>query len=172
MLQLRLKELDLHSNIKMLDTRRPLQVADIRTTRWTKANNGRLLPLNSEAWRKLRAHVLAGEPLCRHCTAMGLTVAATEIDHRDNNPANNDRVNLCPLCKPCHSRKTGRDMGHNVRMGCDVHGMPLDQAHHWNKPATGVLTSRDAAGSEISPATGNAEPIGSLRVIANRKDEP
>lgn len=169
MLQPRLKAIDPHANIKMLDTRPPLQVADIRTQRWTKANNGRLLPLNSEAWRKLRAHVLAGEPLCRHCTARGLTVPATEIDHRDNNPANNDPVNLCPLCRPCHSRKTAKDMGHNVRMGCDAQGKPLDPGHHWNNPASAVLTSRDATAGEISPATKDAEPTGYPHVIANCK---
>ncbi len=30
--------------------RKPLTLADIRTKRWTKKGNGRLLPLNSDAW--------------------------------------------------------------------------------------------------------------------------
>lgn len=108
------------------------------TKRVSKADNGRTLPLTSAAWRKLRRAVLASEPLCRHCTSRGLTVVATDVDHRDNNPANNSLVNLQPLCCECHSRKTHRDMGHNVSMGCAVDGTPLDHLHHWNErsPAT------------------------------------
>lgn len=131
----------------------PLQMSDIRTRRWTKAGNGRLLPLNHAAWKKLRAKVLSGEPLCRHCTARGLTVPATDVDHRDNNPANNELVNMQPLCHECHSRKTNRDMGHNVAYGCDTSGKPLDPAHHWNKPACGDLVRSAGAMSEESPAT-------------------
>jgi 5-methylcytosine-specific restriction enzyme A len=146
-----------------------LKLSDIKTDRWTKAGNGRLLPLNSAAWRKLRANVLAGEPLCRHCAAMGLNVPATEVDHQDNKPANNDPANLCPLCKPCHSRKTARDMGGNVRMGCDVHGTPLDHDHPWSNAATGVLTSREA---EVSPATHSPEPYVPLQFNAKCKEVP
>ncbi len=109
------------------------------TKRVSKADNGRLLPLTSAAWRKLRRSLLQGEPLCRMCTSRGLTVVATDLDHRDNNPANNDLLNLQPLCHECHSRKTQRDMGHNVRMGNASDGTPLDPYHHWNKPATADL---------------------------------
>ena len=123
--------------------------------RWTKADNGRVLPLNREAWRKLRRSILDAEPLCRMCTAQGLTVIATDLDHRDNNPANNELVNLQPLCHSCHSHKTMRDMGHNVRMGCATDGTPLDYQHHWNN-ATGAVLARPAA--EKSLATDGAIP--------------
>ena len=126
-----------------------------RTLRDKQLDNGRTLALNGAAWRKLRAYVLRGEPLCRHCTARGLTMAATEVDHRDDDPSNNELVNLMPLCKPCHSRKTARDMGRSVReasMGCDAQGMPLDPSHPWHKPASAVLVC-PAADSEKSPAT-------------------
>jgi 5-methylcytosine-specific restriction protein A len=55
--------------LKMVDDlpRKPLQMADIRTKRWTKKDNGRLLPLNSEAWYRLRRSVLAEQPLCQYC---------------------------------------------------------------------------------------------------------
>ena len=124
-----------------------------RTLKDKQESNGRTLALNGAAWRKLRAYVLRGEPLCRHCTARGLTVIATEVDHR-NGPADNRLESLQPLCKPCHSRQTSRDMGHNVieRMGCDASGMPLDPSHPWNKAASAVLV-RPAADSEKSPAT-------------------
>ena len=99
------------------------------------ADTRRTLPLNGAAWQRLRASVLAGEPLCRHCTARGLTVVATDLDHRDN-PGNNDAINLQPLCHECHSRKTASDHGKRVSMGCDVSGMPLDPGHAWNQKIT------------------------------------
>ena len=100
------------------------------------ADTRRTLPLNTAAWQRLRASVLAGEPLCRHCTARGLTVVATDLDHRDGNPGNNDAINLQPLCHECHSRKTASDHGKRVCMGCDVSGMPLDPGHARNQKIT------------------------------------
>lgn len=95
-------------------------------------SNGRTLGLTSKAWRDLRASVLSGEPLCRHCTMEGRTVVATDVDHRDNDPTNNDLVNLQPLCHSHHSIKTMAEM-HGIRpQGCDAHGMPLDPLHPWN----------------------------------------
>lgn len=101
----------------------------------------RLVPLNSAAWKRLRAEVLADEPLCRMCTARGLVVAATDVDHIEDSRADytddNSRENLQPLCHACHSLKTAASMGKSVTMGCDKSGLPLDPAHPWNKsPAT------------------------------------
>ena len=101
------------------------------------ADPRRTLPLNGGAWQKLRASVLAGEPLCRLCTAQGLTVPATDVDHRDGDPSNNDLVNLQPLCHECHSRKTAGDHGKTVREGCDVDGLPLGASHPWNTGPVG-----------------------------------
>ena len=135
--------------------------------RWTKANNGRVLPLNHRAWRSLRKSVLSGEPLCRMCTERGLTVVATDVDHRDNNPANNELVNLVPLCHECHSRKTQRDMGHNVAMGCASDGTPLDPWHHWNSAVRAALVGRGEA--EKSLATDESEPYVLPQFNANPK---
>ncbi len=69
----------------------------------------RTLPLGSAAWKKLRAYVLSREPFCRACVthpAGGRLVAATDVDHSDDNPANNELTNLVPLCHACHSRRT------------------------------------------------------------------
>ena len=125
-----------------------------RTLKEKQQSNGRTLALNGTAWRKLRAVVLRESPLC----ALRRTAMATEVDHRDDDPTNNDRANLSALCKPCHSRKTNADRGHHVTFGCDIHGMPLDPNHPWNL--------------EKSPATGTLGPTGSPFVSANRKDEP
>lgn len=96
----------------------------------------RTVSLNSAAWKKLRAQVLAEEPLCRMCTARGLVVAATDVDHiedsREDYTDDNRRENLCTLCHECHSLKTASSMGKRVSLGCDVRGLPLDPQHHWN----------------------------------------
>lgn len=88
----------------------------------------RTLPLNSAAWYRLRARVLAEEPLCRHCGQ-----PATDVDHLSGDPSDNRRANLQPLCHPCHSHKTGRERaGLGIVHGCDADGMPRDPAHPWN----------------------------------------
>ena len=162
--------------LKMVDdVRPPLKLADIRTKRWRKADNGRLLPLNSDAWRKLRKQVLAEEPLCRHCAAQGLTVPATEVDHM-RGAADNSRDALQALCKPCHSIKTMAELyGRPARQGCDVDGNPINPAHHWNKStgeaATGL--AGDVEGdAQKSPAADSSEPTCSPCAIANRGNEP
>lgn len=101
----------------------------------------RKLSLNSIEWKRLRAEVLASEPLCRMCTARGLVVPATDVDHivdsREDFTDDNSRENLQPLCHECHSLKTAASMGKGVSWGCDVNGRPLDPNHPWNKsPAT------------------------------------
>ena len=153
MLKPRLKEVDLlPRGIKMV------KYPSKPTQRVSKTDNGRTLPLTSAAWRKLRRSVLSSEPLCRMCTSQGKTVTATDVDHRDNDPSNNDLVNLQPLCHECHSRKTQRDMGNNVAMGCATDGTPLDPYHHWNEGVRADVVRSAAAVSEKSPATQRHKP--------------
>ncbi|WP_081451511.1 HNH endonuclease signature motif containing protein [Achromobacter piechaudii] len=98
-----------------------------------EADPRRTIPLNSATWQRLRASVLAGEPLCRDCSKRGSVEPATDVDHHDGDPSNNDMDNLVGLCHSCHSRKTARDHGARVGYGCDAHGMPMDPAHPWNR---------------------------------------
>ena len=101
-----------------------------------EADPARTLKLNGAKWQKLRASVLACEPLCRHCTARGLVVRATDVDHM--NGADDNRIeSLQPLCHECHSRKTAKDHGKRVACGCDVSGTPADPSHPWNRAAVG-----------------------------------
>jgi 5-methylcytosine-specific restriction endonuclease McrA len=84
-------------------------------------------------WRRLRRIVLAQEPLCRMCTAVGRTTAAVVVDHikakRDG--GTDARENLQPLCSTCHDAiKQAEEKGGGVR-GCGLDGVPLDPAHHW-----------------------------------------
>lgn len=97
----------------------------------------RTLPLHSAAWKRIRAQVLAEEPLCGDCTARGLVTPATEVDHikdsREDYTDDNRRENLRGLCKPCHSVRTSMSMGKASTLGCNVRGVPLDDSHHWNR---------------------------------------
>lgn len=71
------------------------------------------------AWRKVRASVLAAEPLCRFCDEAGRVTPATVVDHivpiADAPDRRLDPTNLRPLCKPCHDRRTAREQGFTVR---------------------------------------------------------
>lgn len=65
-------------------------------------------------WRKIRAAVLRGEPLCRECrTVRGLLVPAEHVDHIKplSQGGTHDLENLQPLCHSCHSAKTARQDG-------------------------------------------------------------
>ena len=61
-------------------------------------------------WEKLRVIVLAEEPLCRECDAVGRTEPATDVDHilPKRQGGTDKRENLQGLCHSCHSKKTGR----------------------------------------------------------------
>ena len=111
----------------------------------------RTLGLASRAWAKLRAAVLADEPLCRDCREQGIVTPATDVDHIDNDGNNNSRDNLAALCHSCHSKKTAHDIrgyDHNRQhRGCDANGVPLDPQHHWHKPK-----------NHQQPTTGNPPP--------------
>jgi len=67
-------------------------------------------------WKITRKMVLDNEPLCRQCRKEGKLTPATEVDHIVSleicGPKGaTDPANLCPLCKPCHSTKTAKEMG-------------------------------------------------------------
>ena len=84
--------------------RAPALPAQYRTLK--ERQGTRTLALNGAAWRRLRALVLTEQPLCAHCLDEGSFSPATDVDHVDNDPANNARSNLVGLCHRCHSRKT------------------------------------------------------------------
>lgn len=160
--------------LKMVDDlpRKPLQLADIKTKRWTKKGNGRLLPLNSEAWYRLRRTVLAEVPLCQYCPP-GVITPATEVDHKNNDPADNSRENLVSCCKPCHSIKTMADLyGRPARLGCDVDGWPINPSHHFNEAAVSPPGASGGDDEQKSPAVDGSEPTCTPHAIANRGNEP
>ena len=74
------------------------------------AGKGR--PYDKRAWRDgIRPAKLRQDPLCADHLDKGRSVAASEVDHVDGDPANNAPENLRSLCKPCHSAKTARHDG-------------------------------------------------------------
>ncbi|WP_374289581.1 HNH endonuclease signature motif containing protein [Pseudomonas fluvialis] len=91
------------------------------------------MKLDSALWLRLRAQVLAEQPLCAMCTAAGLVTPATEVDHINNDGDDNSRGNLQGLCCSCHSHKTHTIDAGRLRHGCDVSGIPLDPAHPWRR---------------------------------------
>jgi 5-methylcytosine-specific restriction protein A len=64
----------------------------------------------TDRWRRLRAQVLADEPLCVDSAARGVLEPSTTADHitphRGDVALFWDRGNLQALCHACHSRKT------------------------------------------------------------------
>ena len=141
----------------------PRQKADtLKTLRQRQRETGRTLALDGAAWRKLRAYVLRYQPICEQCGKL-----ATDVDHIDNDPTNNDTTNLQSLCHACHSRKTQADMGKKVTFGCDALGMPLDPDHHWNRREVPALLR-----SGKSPATDDHKPTIPLHAQGRERIEP
>ena len=105
----------------------------MKTLKQRQLETGRTLALDGKAWRRLRAVILGERPLCQHCLDRGVIEPATDVDHINNDPTNNDLDNLAGMARECHSRKTQRAMGHKVAMGCDADGYPLDPDHDWQK---------------------------------------
>ena len=68
-------------------------------------------------WNKLSKWYLRNNPLCVKCLSVGLTVAATEVDHiiPRQDGGDNSRENLQSLCKSCHSRKTAKEIAERMR---------------------------------------------------------
>ena len=147
---------------------RPVQFKPAKRT-GRDADKTRTLKLNGSAWQKLRASVLAGEPLCRHCAARGLVVPATDVDHM--NGADDNRLeSLQPLCHECHSRKTAMENGKNVTFGCDASGTPIDPSHYWNRAAVRDPGASQNTVHKKSPATDRPRPTGYRSVRAKSKE--
>ncbi len=63
-------------------------------------------------WRKIRLAFLSKYPLCKKCQEQGRLTPATEVHHIISvaNGGSDSESNLMPLCKPCHSRITRKEM--------------------------------------------------------------
>lgn len=65
-------------------------------------------------WIRAAKAYLKRHPLCVDCLDLGAVVPATEVDHITPHDGDRtrfwDRSNWQALCKPCHSRKTAREV--------------------------------------------------------------
>jgi hypothetical protein len=105
-------------------------------------------------WQRLRLVILAGEPLCRFCASRRIVTPATEVDHVVPfeglaDPRRLDPANLRPLCRPCHLRRSARQVSGKVApMGCDADGWPLPIR---------TLTSNDVARKNMTRGEGGSQ---------------
>lgn len=78
------------------------------------ADNGK--HYKTRAWQDARRVWLSRHPLCVDCQSVGIVMAANEVDHitphRGDLKLFWNRRNWQSLCKPCHSRKTAREVFH------------------------------------------------------------
>jgi len=90
------------ATVRQLPRHQP-QRADPRPSAAQRGYDGR--------WRKMRLMFLAQNPLCVDCLKRGRTQPANEVHHVVELRAGGRRLdpsNLLPLCKRCHSMRTGR----------------------------------------------------------------
>ncbi len=88
-------------------------------------------------WQQASKGFLRSHPLCVYCERQGRVKAATLVDHITPHKGDQalfwDKNNWQSMCSSCHDSVKSREERSGVVIGCDVHGMPLDPAHHWCK---------------------------------------
>jgi 5-methylcytosine-specific restriction protein A len=89
----------------------------------------RWLDTGSTRWRRIRASILARDPLCVMCPPKRRQMS-TIVDHvngRADRPEDYADDNLQGLCWSCHSSKTGHQRAGTTaeNKGCDEAGNPL-----------------------------------------------
>lgn len=86
-----------------------------KRTGFQEANRKTDKRYHSHQWRKVRAYVLATEPLCRECLKSNTVTQATDVDHiipvRIDDSGFFHLKNLQPLCAPCHRSKSAKEKG-------------------------------------------------------------
>ncbi|MEI7524566.1 MAG: HNH endonuclease signature motif containing protein [Mariniphaga sp.] len=79
------------------------------------ANRERDSFYHTNAWRKSSERFLEDNPLCIACEKSGLLIPSKVTDHiipKDICPDPWDKINWQPLCRQCHSKKSGKDKTH------------------------------------------------------------
>lgn len=88
-------------------------------------------------WQQARKAFLRSHPLCVYCERDGRLTAASVVDHIE--PHRGDMVkfwdsgNWQSLCHHCHDSVKQRLERSGIAVGCDMHGVPTDAGHHWNR---------------------------------------
>jgi len=90
---------------------------------------------NNPQWRRLRAEVLAADPLCWYCQEANKIIAADTVDHIVPHKGDEtlfwERSNLRSCCTSCHNHLASIKDRDGIVPGCDVDGEPLDSKHPW-----------------------------------------
>lgn len=102
--------------------------------------------VHSGRWHRLRAIVLAREPLCRVCFNAGRTTEASSVDHITPRQQRPDlayvEANLQPLCSACHAIKSQQERGRgDYRVALDA------------RPYDAERRARAGTAREFPPAT-------------------
>lgn len=88
-------------------------------------------------WKALRIAQLRKAPLCAFCLSQGVITQANIVDHimphKGKRELFYDDKNLQSLCKHCHDSHKQRFEKSNKVIGCDINGIPIDNASHWHK---------------------------------------
>lgn len=85
-----------------------------------------------KAWKIKRLAQLRAEPLCRYCEAMGVTSAATVVDHVIPHKGDPDLFwhgEVQSMCKTCHDAAKARQERMGYDIACDADGYPIDAGH-------------------------------------------
>ncbi len=90
-----------------------------------------------KAWKLLRSSQLASQPTCEYCEAQGYLTQASVVDHiiahKGDDILFHDPENLRSLCMKHHDATKQREERHEVIVGGNRDGSPIDPNHHWNK---------------------------------------
>ena len=84
-----------------------------RNSLYDKARASATAWRRQKKWRLLRRLTLNHYPFCAECLSRGMHREASEVDHIEavsDGGGKYDPENLQSLCKPCHSRKTNREI--------------------------------------------------------------
>lgn len=84
----------------------------------------------------MRHYQLVNNPLCIMCDQVGVTTAATVVDHVNPHKGDPskfyDADNLQSLCECCHNKHKQRAERSGISVGGDINGFPTCKNHHWN----------------------------------------
>lgn len=104
--------------------------------------------IRGRASQKIRARVLAANPLCVMCQAKGKVTIAVEVDHivaltNGGDEDLHDDSNRQGLCIQCHIEKTNIDLGYTPKQTIGADGWPVEDAeqissaNRWRRAARG-----------------------------------
>ena len=87
----------------------------MRRRRQTKTSQwfNRITLAERRQWKRIRAHILKNEPLCRPCQDNDRVEVATQVDHIipiSQGGALLDIENLQPICNNCHRGKSANEL--------------------------------------------------------------